>query len=130
MAMNPKDFQATPWSHNGKIDKSGPNKNLSAHGRPNIVPATPIDHFKAVPFSGEGHKALGQTAHQGIGNPYAMSSDRSEKNSGFSKPSTIAKSKPEVPSDPVKWHKKYDMSEGAHMSVEAANRFNAKEKAK
>jgi hypothetical protein len=128
--VNPKDFQATPWSHNAKVDKSGPNKNLSAHGRPEAS-ATSMDHFKPTPKSGEGYKAFGHGGTN-MGMPNPMSSDRKEmKPSGMSMPSKIDKSEPKVPAEPAKWHKRgYNMGDGAHMSMEQAKKFNMKEKAR
>src|SRR6267142_6555236 len=89
---------ATSWDHKGLNDKSGPNKNLSAHGRPTEVKPTSMDHFKPTPRSGEGYAALGHTGTQ-MGEPYAMSSDRSEK-PVLSKAGKNDKSEPKPPAEP------------------------------
>lgn len=112
MASNPKDFQATPWSHSGKVDKSGPSKPLKHNAtRPHTPAPTSMDHFKPTPKSGQGYKAFGHTG-TAMGEPYAKSSDRTEMKSGMEMPAKIKKSKPEVAVQPKKWHKKgkYDMT--------------------
>lgn len=109
---------STPWSASGKVDKSGPDKNLSAHGRKEGK-ATGMEMQGPTPKSGSGYKALGHMGNEGIGNPMAMSSDRSEMkaNMSMSKPSRIEKSATMVPKNPVKWHKKgYDMSVPADLA--------------
>lgn len=108
--VNPKDFQVTPFSHKAKIDKSGPNKNLSAHGRPDVK-ATPQDHWEVIPHSGSGRKSLGQGSTS-MGLPHPMSSDRSEMPTNMKgMHPKIDKSEPKPPADVKKWSKKnYDMS--------------------
>lgn len=133
--MNPKDFQVTPWSHKALNDKSGPSKELVHNAtRPDTVAPTSMNHFKPTPHSGTGYKELGHTGNMGIGNPRAMSSDRSEMKPtmNMSKPAQVMKSMPDVPKDHVKWHKsgKYDMSDGAGMGENSAAKINMKMKAR
>jgi hypothetical protein len=124
---NPKTWSGpTSWNHKALNDKSGPDKNLSAHGRPTNVSATPMSHFKVVPKSGEGHPGLGNKSTI-MGEPKMMSSDRSEMPIS-AKAGKVDKSATMVPSEPKKWHKKgYNMSQ--EMSDGQASSFNKKEKA-
>jgi hypothetical protein len=121
---NPKDFQVTPWSHNGKVDKSGPSKPLVHNATRPLTPApTGMDHYKPVPKSGAGHPGLGNGGHENIGNPYAMSSDRSEMPTnmkGMHPPTD--KSEPVPPRDVKKWHKsgRYNMGVPATMGEGAS----------
>lgn len=128
--VNPKEFMATPWNHDKPVDKSGSSKtdwsNPKKNGdRPSVVAPTPFNHFKPTPHSGTGYKELGHAGSPGIGNPRAMSSDRAEMpTSGPAMPPTNMKSMPDVPKEPVKWHKKgYTMSvpstEGEGMTIAA-----------
>lgn len=127
MASNPKDFDGgTPYGYNKVIGHSGPMKELAHNGtRPNVVAPTAFSHFKPTPHSGTGYKELGHAGSPGIGNPRAMSSDRAEMPmSGPAMPPTNMKSMPDVPKEPVKWHKKgYTMSvpstEGEGMAIAA-----------
>jgi hypothetical protein len=131
MAKNPKDFMATPWTHSGKVAKSGPDKPLVHNGtRPDTVMPTPMSHFKKVPLSGDGHPGLGNSANSNIGNPYAMSSDRSELPvSGPEMQPATMKSKTMVPREVKKWHKKgYSMEAPADLasSQKIVNKMKAK----
>lgn len=126
---NPREFKATSWQHDGKIDKSGPDKNLSAHGRPTMVKPSSMDFPAPVPHSGSGYKALGHTGTS-MGLPRPMSSDRKEMpTSGMAMPKTNMKSMPDVPKDVKKWHKsnRYDMSTPSTM--EAGMKIASKMKA-
>jgi hypothetical protein len=102
---NPKQFAPTPWTWHGRNDKSGPDKNLSAHGRPTNVKATGMQMQGPTPRSGEGYKALGHTGTQ-MGEMYAVSSDRSEMPTNkMGMHPAIDKSEPKPAKDPQKWHK-------------------------
>ena len=133
MALNPKGWSgATPWSAKGKVAKSGPDKELKHNAtRPLTPAATSMDHFQKVPKSGAGHSGLGNGGHENIGNPYAMSSDRSEMpTNSMGQPSKIDKSEPTVPKDHVKWHKRGYAGMDAVMGEAQAAAFNKRAKAK
>jgi hypothetical protein len=49
----------------------------------------------------------------------------------FAKPGATKKSKPDVPKEPVKWHRRgYAMMDGQHMSENQAAAFEKKNKAR
>lgn len=107
---NPTDWQATSWSYDKPIDKSGPSKELAKNGaRPDTVEATPHDHFAPTPLSGSGYPEL----HNGstlMGNPVA-NDERSWSAPSMAMPGPTPKSLPDVPDSPKSWKSKnYDMS--------------------
>lgn len=112
MAMNSKKFMgATPWSHDGKIDKSGPMKELKHNAtRPTMVKATSMSHFKATPMSGDGHMGLGNKSTM-MGMPKAKSSDRTEMMTPMNHFKPTKHSGPMAPKEPKSWKRKgYNMN--------------------
>jgi hypothetical protein len=94
---NPKEFKATPWSHSGKIDKSGPSKELVHNATRPWSGATPMSHFKPTKHSGS----------EGIGNPSGV--NKAEMKSSMAMPA--ANKGPYHkgignPKEPTKWHKR------------------------
>lgn len=121
---NPKTWSGpTPVSHSGKIDKSGSSRTNwdtpTGNAEREWTGPTPYNHSKPIPRSSKSD----------LGNPRAMSSDRSFSGANTTA-TTTPKSKPTPPADPVKWHKqsRYTMSVPATMAEGAA--VAAKMKAK
>lgn len=78
--------------------------------RPNVVSATPVSHFSVTPISGDGYSGLGNKSTT-MGQPVAMSSDRSWTAPSSAMPGPTKKSKPDVPDAPTCWQSKgYNMS--------------------
>lgn len=125
---NPRTWAGpTSWSHKGLNDKSGPDKNLSAHGRKEVK-ASSMEFPDVIPHSGTGRPALGQGSTM-MGMPHPMSSDRSEMPTNkMGMHPKIEKSATMVPKGAKSWKKKnYDMSVPADMT--AGKKIAAKMKA-
>lgn len=100
--INPKKFSgATSNDYKKVIDRSHPNKEMKHNGTRKQGTATSMDRFAPTKPSG----------YDGMGQPYAKSSDRSEKQTSMTHFEPTKHSKPGVPVEPKKWHKKgYDMT--------------------
>jgi hypothetical protein len=100
---NPKTFSgATPFSHFKPVDKSHTGTKDLVHNGTRTEQKTPWTHSGKVEKSG----------YEGMGMPYAKSSDRTESMTPMSHFKKIDKSMPAVPVAAKKWHKKgkYDMT--------------------
>ena len=124
--VNPKDFSPTDFGYKKPVDKSGSSRTSwdapTPNGEREWSGPTPYSHNKPIPRSSKAN----------LGMPYPMSSDRSEMAPGGDpgmKPAT-KKSKPGVPSDPVKWHKQGRYNMVAPASEKEAMPITNKMKAK